>query len=85
MTQKSSANLAPDTAIPHDENILKAAKLKKLAALEEKGINAFPHKFERTHKQSELQDKYADLESGAETEDTVHIAGRIMAMRNNGM
>ncbi|HNS44884.1 MAG TPA: lysine--tRNA ligase, partial [Alphaproteobacteria bacterium] len=48
-------------------------------------LSAFPHKFERTHKQGELQDKYADLESGAETEDTVHIAGRIMAMRNNGM
>ena len=70
---------------PQDDNMLRAAKLKKLAALEEQGLNAFPHKFDRTHKQGELQDKYADLESGAETEDTVHIAGRIMAMRNNGM
>ncbi len=85
MTQKSSATLATEPTNLQDENILKAAKLKKLAALEEKGFNAFPHKFERTHKQGELQDKYADLESGSETEDTVHIAGRIMAMRNNGM
>ncbi|MDD3019595.1 MAG: lysine--tRNA ligase [Alphaproteobacteria bacterium] len=85
MTQKTSAATATEQTLPQDENILKAAKLKKLEALEELGVNAFPHKFDRTHKQGELQEKYADLESGAETEDTVHIAGRVMAMRNNGM
>ena len=82
---KTSSLYAFRQTHPQDDNMLRAAKLKKLAALEEQGLNAFPHKFDRTHKQGELQDKYADLESGAETEDTVHIAGRIMAMRNNGM
>jgi len=85
MTQKTSASMPSEQTHPQDDNMLRAAKLKKLAALEEQGLNAFPHKFDRTYKQGELQDKYADLESGAETEDTVHIAGRIMAMRNNGM
>lgn len=89
MTQKTSAALAdpsaPASSVQQDDNILRAAKLKKLQALEETGTNAFPHKFERTHKQGELQDKYAGLENGAETEDQVHIAGRVMAMRNNGM
>ena len=84
MTQKTSA-LSAETTILQDDNILKAAKLKKLAALEAEGGEAFPHKFHRTHKPGDLQAKYADLAVGTETEDRVTIAGRIMAMRNNGM
>lgn len=84
MTQKTSA-LATENALPQDENILKAAKLKKLAAFEAAGGQAFPHKFHRTDRAGDLQDKYAGLENGVETEDRVTIAGRIMAMRNNGM
>ncbi len=84
MTQKTSAP-APENALPQDDNILKAAKLKKLAAFEAAGGQAFPHKFNRTHRAGDLQDTYAGLENGVETEDRVTIAGRIMAMRNNGM
>lgn len=84
MTQKTATAQATTPEI-QDDNILKAAKLKKLAAFEAGGGQAFPHKFERTHKAGELQDKYADLAAGTETEDHVNIAGRIMAMRNNGM
>lgn len=84
MTQKTSA-LNKETVPVLDDNVLRAAKLKKLAALEDAGNQAFPHKFHRTHKQGDLQARYADLESGVETEDRVTIAGRIMAMRNNGM
>ncbi len=84
MTQKTSV-LATENDTPQDDNILKAAKLKKLAAFEAAGGNAFPHKFDRTHKAGELQEKYEALENGIETTDKVTIAGRIMAMRNNGM
>lgn len=61
------------------------AKEKKLQALIDAGINPYPHTFPRSHQAQELQDKYKDLESGVETEDAVAVAGRIMAMRNNGM
>ena len=84
MTQKTSV-LATENDIPQDDNILKAAKLKKLAAFEAAGGNAFPHKFHRTDRAGDLQEKYAGLENGVETTDIVTIAGRIMAMRNNGM
>jgi lysyl-tRNA synthetase class 2 len=84
MTQKTSV-LATENDIPQDDNILKAAKLKKLAAFEAAGGNAFPHKFHRTDRAGDLQEKYAGLENGVETTDKVTIAGRIMAMRNNGM
>lgn len=68
-----------------EENPLRAAKLRKLALIEEEGGNAFPHKFHRTHKAGDLQVKYESLETGAETTDIVRVAGRIMALRNNGM
>lgn len=84
MTQKTAA-LPVSAPSPQDDNILKQAKLRKLAALEDAGGDPFPHKFPRTHKAGELQDKYEDLVAGTETEDKVHIAGRVMAMRNNGM
>ncbi len=61
------------------------AKEHKLAELRAKGINPYPPKFDRQHMAQEIHDKYADLEDGAETEDVVRVAGRIMAIRNNGM
>ena len=61
------------------------ARERKLTELKEKGINPYPHVFKRSHRAAELQGKYASLENGVETEDMVEVAGRIMAMRNNGM
>lgn len=81
MSDKATAtqNTAPAITDPHE------AKAHKLALLKEAGHDPYPHKFDRTHKAGELQDKYKELESGVETEDRVAVAGRIMAMRNNGM
>lgn len=84
MTQKTAAT-APKTEQTQDDNILKAAKLKKLEAFENAGGQAFPHKFHRAHKAGELQAQYQNLELGAETEDVVTVAGRIRALRNDGM
>lgn len=61
------------------------AREQKLAELRARGIEPYPHNFPRSHKAQELQDKYASLENGIETEDKVAVAGRIMAIRNNGM
>ena len=84
MTQKNAE--APDlSTFLHDENVLKKSKLVKLKALEDSGIEAFPHNFERLHSAQFLQEKYKNLESGVETEDKVKTAGRIMATRNSGM
>ena len=59
------------------------AKEHKLAQLKEMGINPYPPKFDRTHQAAEIQAQYEKLEDGAETEDVVRVAGRIMANRNN--
>jgi len=61
------------------------AKEHKLAQLKKLGINPYPSNFDRTHQAAEIQSKYEGLEDGAETEDVVRVAGRIMANRNNGM
>lgn len=61
------------------------SRRKKREAIREMGLNPYPERFEPTHKAQALQDTYAELENGVETEDTVVIAGRIMALRNNGM
>lgn len=63
----------------------RVARKAKLEALKAEGQNPYAYSFVPSHKAGELQAKYETLESGIETEDAVKIAGRIMAIRNNGM
>ena len=41
--------------------------------------------FAKTHSAQQIKDKYAALPAGEKTADKVAVAGRIMAVRNNGM
>ncbi len=61
------------------------ARLAKLEAYKAAGKNPYAYNYPKTHDAGELHAKYADLADGSETEDTVAVAGRVMAMRNNGM
>lgn len=61
------------------------AKEQKLAELLKRGIEPYPHVFECAHRAAALQETYRDLADGSETQDEVTVAGRIMAMRNDGM
>ncbi len=62
-----------------------ANRLEKRDALKDLGHEPYPYRFQRTHYNADLHTQYETLESGVETEDTVRLAGRIMAMRNNGL
>ena len=64
---------------------IREARIQKLTDLIDKGINPYPYSFDKNISAKQLQEKYKDLEAGAETEDTYSVAGRIMAMRNTGM
>jgi lysyl-tRNA synthetase class 2 len=64
---------------------LRAVRVQKRDRLKALGIEPYPYSFERTHEAGELERRYAGLAAGAETEDRVRVAGRIRAMRNNGM
>jgi len=68
-----------------ETNIHRESRLNKLNTLLQKGYNPYPYKFEPTAYAADLQEKYKDLETGADTEDRVTVAGRAMAVRNSGM
>lgn len=59
-------------------------RIEKLKELRSKNINPYPSTFEKTHTIGELQEKYKDLENGAELEDIAQITGRVMAWRTGG-
>jgi len=80
MSQHAEKTAAPETLTDPF-----AARKAKMDAVRAAGGNPYAYTFGRTHRAGDLQTKYADLATGVETEDAVAVAGRIMAMRNNGM
>ncbi|HYZ92176.1 MAG TPA: lysine--tRNA ligase [Actinomycetota bacterium] len=66
------------------EEELYRARLSKLQALQTKGVDAWPVRFDRTHVAAELHDTYNDLEAGAESGANVRVAGRLMSSRTQG-
>ncbi|HVA13067.1 MAG TPA: lysine--tRNA ligase [Stellaceae bacterium] len=68
-----------------DENPFRAARIEKLKALRALGIDPYPYGFTVTATAKALETRYADLATGAVTEDRVAVAGRIRANRNSGM
>jgi lysyl-tRNA synthetase class 2 len=68
-----------------EENQFRAARLKKLEELRRLGCDPYPSRFARTDEAKALEERYAALPSGTETQDTVAVAGRIRAIRNSGM
>ena len=68
-----------------ETNIHRDSRLAKLKTLQEQGYNPYPYRFRPDSYAADLQEKYKDLEAGAETQDEVVVAGRAMAVRNSGM
>jgi lysyl-tRNA synthetase, class II len=67
------------------ENQFRTARLEKLTALRRLGVEPYPYSFPVTATAAALDGKYPELAAGAKTEDTVAVAGRVRATRNNGM
>ena len=68
-----------------DDDPLRRVRLDKLETLRGMGVDPFPVSFSRTDEAAGLDERYLALAVGAETNDQVRVAGRIRAMRNNGM
>ena len=66
-----------------DEVSRRTARLEKLA--QHFGNPFHLTQFAKTHAANEIKDTYAALPAGEKTKDRVTVAGRIMAIRNNGM
>jgi lysyl-tRNA synthetase class 2 len=67
------------------QNAIRNTRIQKLTELADKGINPYPYSYEKNVSAKGLQEKYANLEPGEETNDEYFVAGRIMAVRNSGM
>jgi lysyl-tRNA synthetase class 2 len=67
------------------ENPLRAEKRRKLGELRGKGVDPYPHTYERTHHAGILHEKFSGLQAGEKREDEkVSLAGRIMTLRDMG-
>ncbi len=69
------------TAVATDERTMRRARRQ---ALMNAGVNPYPIASEVTAHAAELEERYAGLEDGADTEDVVSVAGRIRALRKQG-
>lgn len=68
-----------------ETNVHRDSRLAKLAQMQEQGYNPYPYRFRPDAYARDLQEKYKDLPAGTDTEERVTVAGRAMAVRNNGM
>jgi len=62
----------------------RAMRLAKRQAIIDSGEEAYKRNFNPTAHAADLVERYADIEPGAVTEDVVAVAGRIMAIRDQG-
>jgi lysyl-tRNA synthetase, class II len=67
------------------DNQFRAVRLKKLEELRRLGVDPYPRGFARSAEAKTLDERYARLPAGHVTEDRVAVAGRIRAIRNNGL
>ena len=70
----------PDEDLPEQMRVRREKRERLLAS----GVEAYPVSVPRTHTLAEVRKAYPDLEPGAETEDEVGVAGRVVFLRNTG-
>lgn len=66
-----------------EEQIINERK-RKLKELIAKGVNPYPHKFDRKNFSLEIKEKYKKLKNDERSKGKVSVAGRIMTKRNLG-
>ena len=62
----------------------RARRLAKVEALRSQGRDPYPVRFDRTHTTAELHAAYGGIDAGAEVDDTVRVAGRLLLIRRQG-
>lgn len=67
-----------------EEHRLTAARLAKVDALRQAGVEPYPVRFERSATTAEVRDRFGDLAAGSATGERVTVAGRVMNLRHVG-
>jgi lysyl-tRNA synthetase, class II len=62
----------------------KARRLGRVGELRERGDEPYPYRFDRSHTLTQVREQWGRLEPGAETDDVVTVAGRVMLLRDTG-
>ncbi len=62
----------------------KTRRLARVDQLRDAGVNPYPYRFDRSHNLAEVRSEWGSLEPGAETENAVSVAGRLMLKREQG-
>ena len=73
--------MTSDDGYPAEE---RRRRLAKLDALRAEGTDPYPVRFDRTHTAAEMHEHWDRLEAGAETDDRVRVAGRVLLIRRQG-
>jgi lysyl-tRNA synthetase class 2 len=84
MSDEQQQQAAEQGAVAEIEDDPRQVRLGKREALIAAGANPYGEAFQYTHHAADLEKLYADLENGAATEDEVRVAGRVMAIRDQG-
>jgi lysyl-tRNA synthetase class 2 len=79
--EERSAAENPEVAPDDDPFVVRRAKLDAMRAA---GEQPYRDNWDVTARAAQLEADYADLEPGAETEDVVSVAGRLVAKRDQG-
>src|SRR5437588_5094732 len=66
------------------EQQIRADRIAKLDAIRAEGADPYPNGFERSASIGEVRDRFGGFEPGAETGETVRLAGRVMGRRGHG-
>jgi lysyl-tRNA synthetase class 2 len=76
-----------NTESDHGGSGLHAERTRRLARIDDlrnRGIAAYPYRFDRSHALAEIRETWGSLEAGTETEEAVSVAGRLMLKRDSG-
>lgn len=82
MTEESQVTQTVETQQIEDDP--RIVRRNKRAAYIERGCDPYGQRFDATAHAADLEKRYADLQDGESTEDEYLVAGRIMAIRNQG-
>jgi lysyl-tRNA synthetase class 2 len=82
MTTDAPHDETPDDSVDLESHPLTRERLTKFRSVIEDG--GFPYSFSRTDTAGDLKERYADLEPGKGSGDTVTVAGRLMNVRLMG-
>jgi lysyl-tRNA synthetase class 2 len=77
---------AADDPLPAAHNVLEAERAKRFAKVDAERAAAgdLPYRFDRTHTLAEVRRAHGELEAGAETDEHVTVAGRLILQRHQG-